>query len=44
MRVAAEPAKPRNLAAVRSIAQIWWRVVMALKSPFMTGGQVRGTR
>ncbi len=29
MRVAAEPA----VAAVRSIAQISWRVVMALKSP-----------
>ena len=40
MRVAAEEA----VAAFRSIALISWRVAMALKSPFMTGGQVRGTR
>jgi hypothetical protein len=38
--VAAAPA----VAAVRSSAQNSWRVDMALKSPFMTGGQVRGTR
>ena len=40
MRVAAEPAKPWKLAAVRSIAHICWRVVMALKSPSWSAAKV----
>ncbi len=40
MGVAAEPA----VAAVRSIARISVRVVMALKPPSFVYNQVRGTR